>query len=60
MTFFPDVFKIFHKCYQNVVFILMFPKHFGNVIKNDIEIVLKTLTKNYIYISVYNLVQMFE
>ena len=38
----------------------MFPKHFGNVIKNGIEIVLKTLTKHYIYISVYNLVQMFE
>ena len=35
----------------------MFPKHFGNVIKNDIEIVLKTLTNHYIYISVYNLVQ---
>ena len=30
-----------------------FPKHFGNVIKNDTEIVLKTLTKNYIFISVY-------
>ena len=53
MTFFPDVFKIFHKCYQNVVFILMFPKHFGNVIKNDIEIVFKNINQTlYIHIRI--------